>query len=90
MTTKDIIDIIHKQHGYLYSKKQTQFIVNQIFHTIIEGLKKDGKVTLRDFASFEVVKHKRFKTKRVKFRPSLKMITTIRFTSSPKYTLPTK
>lgn len=90
MTTAEIVTILHQRYKYAYSKKQIKFLVDKIFDIIIEGLVTDGVVALRELATLRVVKHKRYKTKRVKFKSSAKLVASIRYKKTKEDTLPTK
>ena len=52
MNKKELIEAVYAK-GYI-TKKAAEFAVNATLDSIIEGLKKEGKVIIPGFGSFEV------------------------------------
>lgn len=78
MTYANIVSILYERYSYQYRKKEIDFLLRQAFKVILNALADGEKVAIQDFASFNIVEHKRYKSKRMKIKPSSRMIRTIR------------
>ena len=57
MTKRNLIDEIVRLYPR-YSRRDAEVIVNEVFNSMADELRKDGRIEIRGFGSF-VVKHRR-------------------------------
>ena len=57
MTKRNLIDEIVRLYPR-YSRRDAEVIVNEVFNSMADELRKDGRIKIRGFGSF-VVKHRR-------------------------------